>query len=130
MRHLSQKEAMSDTIVLSKPYSVRLPVDVASKFEDAAQQANVRVSDILRAALSGRGEVVIHEHDGESKKQRAKLMRMLGNAGNNLNQIARHLNTIAKKRDVELDDVLGGFNLLADIEAELALILELYADQS
>ena len=46
---------MSDTIVLSKPYSVRLPVDVASKFEDAAQQANVRVSDILRAELSGRG---------------------------------------------------------------------------
>lgn len=123
---------MSDTIVLSKPYSVRLPVDVASKFEDAAQQANVRVSDILRAALSGLGEVVIHEHDSESKKRRAKLMRMLGNAGNNLNQIARHLNTIAKKRDVELDDVLGGFNLLANIEAELALILELYkyADQS
>ena len=59
-------------------------------------------------------------------------MRMLGNAGNNLNQIARHLNTIAKKRDVEFDDVLGGFNLLANIEAELALILELYkyADQN
>ena len=123
---------MSDIIVLSKPYSVRLPVDVASKFEDAAQQANVRVSDILRAALSGGGEVVIHEHDSESKERRAKLMRMLGNAGNNLNQIARHLNTIAKKRDVEFDDVLGGFNLLANIEAELALILELYkyADQN
>lgn len=123
---------MSETILLSKPYSVRLPVDVAGRFEDAARQANVRVSDILRAALSGRGEVVIHERDSESKARRAKLMRMLGNAGNNLNQIAKHLNVIAKKRDVELDDVLGGFSILANIEGELALILELYnhADQN
>ena len=110
---------MSETILLSKPYSVRLPVDVAGRFEESAQQANVRVSDVLRAALSGRGDIVIHEQDSESKARRAKLMRMLGNAGNNLNQIARYLNEYGAPYNALSGEVRAAIADLAALKYEV-----------
>ena len=74
---------------LSKPYALRLPIEVAERYENIAASAGTKISTVMRNVLTNGKDVVITQPDPKRQGDRARVMRILGNAGNNLNQIAR-----------------------------------------
>lgn len=118
-------------MALETRVTLRLPNDVRAKYEQLAAEANISISSLLRQMLSGKQRVTIRGVDAETRAERARLMRALGNAGNNLNQIARHLNILAKKGELDYGQAIHFLRIIDTIEARLSIFLEAYnnADQ-
>ena len=111
---------------LSKPYRLRLPEDVAERYEHIAKTADMTISAVLRKVLAEDKEIVITQPDPKRQEDRARVMRILGNAGNNLNQIARHLNILSKQGDLRYSEAVHYLYLLENIEAQFNVTLQIY----
>lgn len=119
-------------MALETRITLRLPNDIRARYEKIAADANISISSLLRQMLSGKKRITIHSVDADARAERARLLRAMGNAGNNLNQIARHLNILAKKGELDYGRAIHFLCILDTIEARLNLFLETYdnADQS
>ena len=110
----------------------RLPQDVAAAWRAAAQSAGQSLSDWIRAQVRVDGQDVVITHNPSPRKlpQRREhvpadpvLVRGIAKAGNNLNQIARHLNAGGKVPDARL------LVLLMEIEHRLAEVVAMGGSQ-
>ena len=111
---------------LSKPYALRLPIEVAERYENLATAAGTKISTVMRNVLTDGKDVVITQPDPKRQEDRARVMRILGNAGNNLNQIARHLNILSKQGDLRYSEVVHYLYLLENIEAQFNVTMQIY----
>lgn len=111
---------------LSKPYALRLPIEVAERYENIAASAGTKISTVMRNVLTNGKDVVITQPDPKRQGDRARVMRILGNAGNNLNQIARHLNILSKQGDLRYSEAVHYLYLLENIEAQFNVTLQIY----
>ena len=109
------------------PLALRVPSAVADEIRSAAAAANVSVSDIVRQrwmteAVKPLGKPAPRRRVkqlGAVSGAEPVLLRLLAGACNNLNQLARQVNTAAKGKP------LSGLQLmaaLADIRSELERI--------
>jgi len=87
---------------LDKRLAFRLPADVADLWKATAEAAGLSLSDWLRAQVRVEGaDIVVTRKPTPQKMPVSRehvpvdpaLVRAVANAGNNLNQIARHLNS-------------------------------------
>ena len=83
-------------------FTVRLTAAERARVEEKARQLNLSPSDYARACLV-RGTVRVVQEDGFD----SELVRELLAIGNNLNQIARHLNATGQIDPTELHEVLA-----------------------
>lgn len=111
---------------LSKPYALRLPIEVAERYEKIAAAAGTKISTVMRNVLTDGKDVVITQPDPKRQEDRARVMRILGNAGNNLNQIARHLNILSKQGDLRYSEAVHYLYLLENIEARFNVTMQIY----
>ncbi|MBU2750121.1 MobC family plasmid mobilization relaxosome protein [Acidithiobacillus thiooxidans] len=114
---------MPPETVLDQRLSFRLPAAVADAWRAAAQAAGLSLSDWVRSQVSVGGEVPVTTRKPSPRKipklrtvvpVDPLLVRAVANAGNNLNQIARSLNS----RDV---DVSASAILVMLVETERRL---------
>lgn len=111
---------------LSKPYAVRLPQAVADRYESIASESNISMSELLRGLFCDDRNITIQQRDPLAKERLAQIMRMHGNAGNNINQIARHLNVLAKKDQMTYQTAIHYLRLLDRIELQFSLAMEAF----
>jgi len=83
-------------------FTVRLTAAERARVEEKARQLNLSPSDYARACLV-RGTVRVVQEGGFDPE----LVRGVLAIGNNLNQIARHLNTTGQIDPTELHEVLA-----------------------
>ena len=96
------------------------------RYENLATAAGTKISTVMRNVLTDGKDVVITQPDPKRQEDRARVMRILGNAGNNLNQIARHLNILSKQGDLRYSEVVHYLYLLENIEAQFNVTLQIY----
>ena len=88
-------------------FTVRLTAAERARVEEKARQLNLSPSDYARACLV-RGTVRVVQEGGFDPE----LVRGVLAIGNNLNQIARHLNTSGAFSPAKLDAVLDAISAL------------------
>lgn len=92
---------MGSRAILSERLSVRLPAEEAADWKAAAARSGLTLSDWLRSQIRIDGVDVVVTRKPPPRKVAARapvhvdpaLVRAVANAGNNLNQIARHLHS-------------------------------------
>lgn len=82
-------------------FTVRLTATERARVEEQAQRLKLSPSDYARACLV-RGTVRVVREEGFDPEQVRALLAI----GNNLNQIARHLNATGAHSPAKLDEVL------------------------
>ena len=114
--------------VLDQRLSFRLPASVADAWRAAAQAADLSLSDWVRSQVSVGGGVTVTTRKPSPRKipklrtvvpVDPLLIRAVANAGNNLNQIARSLNS--GDADVSTSAILV---MLVETERRLQEILD------
>ena len=114
--------------VLDKRLSFRLPAAVAASWRTAAEAAGLSLSDWVRAQVTVSGEIPVTTRKPSPRKSPVHrtvvpvdplLVRAVANAGNNLNQIARALNSV--DADVSTSAILV---MLVETERRLQEILD------
>lgn len=116
---------------LSSPYRLRLPMSVLSKYENLAKNTGSNVSEVLRTALTDKADkITIRSQDPRVKKHQARIIRMMANAGNNLNQIARHLNTLHLRGELTFYTVKSSLLTLENIQEELNNLNRYYSNDN
>ena len=109
---------------LSNPYRLRLPIPVVEQYENLAQQSNKSMSFVLRQVLTEKSKkVCIQRDDTELKTLMAQRIRLLSNTGNNINQIAKHLNTLKNRNELSAESAIHYLRILETIEFRLYCIL-------
>jgi hypothetical protein len=112
---------------LNARLAFRLPVDVAESWRSAARAAGLSLSDWVRSQVrvDGVGAVVTNKPSPQKVPKRREhvpvdpaLVRAVASAGNNLNQIARRLNS---GESVSHSDILL---MLVETENRLQEILD------
>lgn len=88
-------------------FTVRLSAAERARVEEQAQRLKLSPSDYARACLV-RGTVRVVREDGHDPEQVRALLAI----GNNLNQIARHLNATGAHAPAKLDEVLDAISAL------------------
>ena len=88
-------------------FTVRLSAAERARVEEQAQRLKLSPSDYARACLV-RGTVRVVREDGHDPEQVRALLAI----GNNLNQIARHLNASGAFSPAKLDEVLDAISAL------------------
>ena len=88
-------------------FTVRLTAAERARVEEQAQRFNLSPSDYARACLV-RGTVWVVREDGHDPEKVRALLAI----GNNLNQIARHLNATGTHAPAKLDAVLDVISAL------------------
>jgi uncharacterized protein (DUF1778 family) len=117
---------------LTARVGVKLTPRERKALEAAAKEQGASLSDYVRELLFRRSAAVVA--GTRRNPEAAALMRALSLAGhelnangNNLNQIARHLNTTGDLRDWgELREALGDFRQIADhLKSAVSRVLDL-----
>ncbi len=88
-------------------FTVRLTAAERARVEEQAQRLKLSPSDYARACLV-RGTVRVVREEGHDPEQVRALLAI----GNNLNQIARHLNASGAFSPAKLDEVLDAISAL------------------
>ncbi len=111
-----------------KPFEVWLSKSEREKIKQLAQSHGMSMSAYMRNRAIGKEEmpcpkpapkVIIHEVDPE-------LVRQIARIGNNINQIARHLNT--KRDELTGAELMDAITTLKAIEDDLSLLAEAYTN--
>lgn len=104
---------------LSKQYKVSLPSYLEQRFRELSISSGKSMSFVLRECLAKSKPVFREAMPVCLQKERLRALRIMANAGNNLNQVARHLNTLNLKNELNYDDAIHYLRLLDTIEARL-----------
>ena len=94
---------------LSKPYALRLPIEVAERYENIAASAGTKISTVMRNVLTNGKDVVITQPDPKRQGDRARVMRILGKQG-----------------DLRYSEAVHYLYLLENIEAQFNVTLQIY----
>lgn len=111
---------------LSKPYKLRLPANLERNFLDLSQNTNMTMSAVLRRALSESKPVFKAAIPVSLQEERVQAIRLLRKSSNNLNQIARHLNTLALKNELNYAKSIHYLRILDTIEAQQHILVRLF----
>jgi predicted transcriptional regulator len=109
---------------LSKPYSVRLPIELAEKYEEIARETGVSPSLILRGLLEDKNPTFKVREPKSTAEDRAKVIFHLNKNGNNLNQIAKVLNSLLKAGTFDEDEYRKYIQLLDKIDLKMELLMD------
>lgn len=123
MRFTDVKEKKEN---LSKPYKLRLPANLERNFLDLSQNTNMTMSAVLRRALSESKPVFKAAIPVSLQEERVQAIRLLRKSSNNLNQIARHLNTLALKNELNYAKSIHYLRILDTIEAQQHILVRLF----
>ena len=109
---------------LSDPYQLRLPRDVESQLRMIAKSCGKPMTAVMRECLVNAKPVFRARTPIAVQKDRTRALRYIYKAGNNLNQIAKSLNTLNAKDQLDYQSSIKYLYLLDTIEAQLSIILE------
>lgn len=110
---------------LSSPYQVRLPRDTENLMRKIAEDSGKPISFIIRNCLQSSRPVFRGRVPVAVQRDRLTALRYLQKSSNNLNQIARHLNTLNLKHELSYENTIHYLKILDTIEAQMNLCLRL-----
>ena len=110
---------------LSSPYQVRLPRDTENLMRKIAEDSGKPISFIIRDCLQSSRPVFRGRVPVAVQRDRLLALRYLQKSSNNLNQIARHLNTLPLKHELSYENTIHYLKILDTIEAQMNLCLRL-----
>ncbi len=110
---------------LSKPYSVRINEEKAQEYEALAAGAGVAVGKILRPVLEGAELPKLKMKQSKSTiDEQKKAVYHLAKCGNNLNQVARGINTLLKLGVVDEVEYRAYLMSIDNIEYDIQLMMK------
>lgn len=111
---------------LSKQYKVSLPASLEKQFLEIAKGSNMALSAVLRKALLESKPVFKAAVPVSLQEERVQAIRLLRKSSNNLNQIARHLNTLALRNELNYAKSIHYLRILDTIEAQQHILVRLF----
>lgn len=111
---------------LSKPYKLRIPVQLEETLLKTAQECNMTISAVLRECLLNSRPVFKAAIPVTVQKDRLEAIRLISKSSNNLNQIARHLNSLALRNQLSFSESIHFLRILDTIEAQHHRFLRLF----
>lgn len=104
-----------------KKVSMRLPEELIEKMDAKAKVCGITFSELVRQSLQ-KSKVIIW--DELTRQDRLEIIRLLSKNGNNLNQIAHQLNTLALCEELTYDNAIHFLRILETIEFQQHVFLE------
>lgn len=109
----------------SDPYKVRFSLDTEDRLKSLASETGKTMSAVIRECLQNSRPVFRGRVPAAVQQDRLTALRYLQKSSNNLNQIARHLNTLNLKRELSYENTIHYLKILDTIEAQMNLCLRL-----
>jgi predicted DNA-binding protein len=109
---------------LSKPYSVRLPIEKAEEIEAISEKTNTKPAVVMRKLLTESRPIIKSKESKSTAKDRMTVIFHLNKTGNNINQIAKALNILMLAGEYESEVFLKYLRLLDKISLEQRRLME------
>lgn len=114
---------------LSKPYKLRLPIEFETNVLKLSKESGKTISSVLRECLLSSHPVIRSRTPVALQQDRLTALRLLQKSSNNINQVARSLNTLNLKNELTYEQSLHYLHLLDTIEARMNICLGLFNDR-
>lgn len=114
---------------LSNRYTVNLPLEFAERMQTLSKKTGKSMSAILRTCLQETKPVFRGRTPIALQQDRLTALRLLQKSSNNINQVARSLNTLNLKNELTYEQSLHYLHLLDTIEARMNICLGLFNDR-
>lgn len=113
-------ETTENTKKTTAVLSLRVPEEDRELYDAMCKDANLNRSELLRAIIKTKtngGGIVIHAPQKKVKDaDYSKLIFYYNKASNNINQIAKKINSAFAAKIISEDTMITGINLLRNIE--------------
>lgn len=110
-------------MALQNRVTLRLPQEVLAKYTVTAQKSDKTLSDVIRQALL---KTNLKFNDKLTAKDRLEAIRLISKSSNNLNQIAKQLNSLALRNQLNYEESIHYLRILDTIEAQQHCFLRLF----
>lgn len=112
-------------MALETRITLRLSDELQEKYAAIADQTGNTLSEVIRQVLLESNPQFI---DKLAIEDRLRIIRLISKSSNNLNQIARQLNSLALYNQLHYDQCIHYLRILDTIEAQQHIFLKMFND--